>query len=249
MGEENLSQLKKRLEEIKARIFKAAERSSRDPSQIKLVAVTKQVDADKIREAISAGVTIIGENRVQEASRKYEQIGPSGLTWHLVGHLQTNKTKRALEVFDFIHSVDRLSLAEEINHRARQMSKVVPVLVQVNVTAEESKFGLRENQLFPLLSRIDGLEHLQIEGLMTIAPLTTDPEETRPYFRRLRQIAEEIEQRNWKSIKMRYLSMGMSNDFEIAVEEGANMVRIGSAIFGGGAIKDNADSGMRNGDW
>ncbi|MEW5766435.1 MAG: YggS family pyridoxal phosphate-dependent enzyme [bacterium] len=225
--------MKKRLEEVKARIFRAAERSSRDPSRIKLVAVTKQVEVDTIREAISAGVTIIGESRVQEASRKYDQMGRAGLAWHLVGHLQTNKVKRALEIFNFIHSVDRLSLAEEIDRRARQEGKVVPVLIQVNVAAKESQFGLLEDQLFPLLSKIDGLEHLQIEGLMTIAPLTTDPEEARPYFRRLREIAEEVKHRTWKSIKMKYLSMGMSNDFEVAIEEGANMVRIGSAIFGG----------------
>ncbi|MDI6791275.1 MAG: YggS family pyridoxal phosphate-dependent enzyme [bacterium] len=217
--------------EVKDRIFRAAERSGRDPAQVKLVAVTKQVGIDKIREAISAGATIIGESRVQEASRKYDQIGSAGVTWHLVGHLQTNKVKPALEIFDFIHSVDRLSLALEIDRRARQMGKVVPALVQVKVAAEKSKFGIPGDQLSSLLSEIDALEGLQIEGLMTIVPLTTDPEETRPYFRRLRELAEEIKQQRWKSIKMRYLSMGMSNDFEVAIEEGANMVRIGSAIF------------------
>lgn len=226
-----MSQLKKRLAEVKKRISIAAERSGRDPAQVKLVAVTKQVGIDKIREAISAGVAIIGESRVQEASRKYDQIGSAGVTWHLVGHLQTNKVKPALEIFDFIHSVDRLSLAVEINRCARQMDKMVSALVQINVAAEESKFGLLEDQLFPLLSEMDALEHLRIEGLMTIAPLVTNPEEARPWFSRLRELAEEIKQRRWKSIKMRYLSMGMSNDFEVAIEEGANMVRIGSAIF------------------
>lgn len=223
--------LKKRLAEVKDRIFRATERSGRDPAQVKLVAVTKQVGIDKIREAISAGATIIGESRVQEASRKYDQIGSAGVTWHLVGHLQTNKVKPALEIFDFIHSVDRLSLAVEIDRCARQMDKMVSALVQINVAAEESKFGLLEDQLFPLLSEMDALEHLRIEGLMTIAPLVTNPEEARPWFSRLRELAEEIKQRRWKSIKMRYLSMGMSNDFEVAIEEGANMVRIGSAIF------------------
>ena len=223
--------IKNNLEIINEKIKKAALKVERNPEEIKLVAVTKTATIEQIEEAIKAGVKIIGENKVQEAKEKY-QIITADIEWHLVGHLQTNKVKYAVEIFDCIHSVDSIKLAEEIDKRSLQFGKTTNVLVEVNVSGEETKCGIKPEEVEPFLKEISKFSRIRVRGLMTIAPIVEDKEEVRPYFRRLRELSKEIKSKNIKNVKMDYLSMGMSEDFEIAIEEGANMVRIGRGIFG-----------------
>jgi hypothetical protein len=183
-------------------------------------------------EAIREGVKIIGEARVQEAIGKFHQIGRGGVEWHLVGHLQRNKAKRAVEIFDLIHSVDTASLASEIDRRARAIGKVQRILIQVNVSGESTKFGIPPSEVLSTILQIRELPNIKIQGLMTIAPLTKMEEKVRMCFRGLRELFDDIKRKSLDGIEMRYLSMGMTDDFEVAIEEGANMVRIGRAIFG-----------------
>jgi pyridoxal phosphate enzyme (YggS family) len=223
--------IKNNLEIINEKIKKAALRANRNPQEIKLVAVTKTATIEQIKEAISAGVKIIGENKVQEAKEKY-QILSDDIEWHLVGHLQTNKVKYAIEIFDCIHSVDSIKLAQEIDKRSLQFGKTTNFLVEVNVSGEETKYGIKPEEVEPFLKEISEFSRIRVRGLMTIAPIAEDKEEVRPYFRKLRELSEEIKNKNIKNVKMDYLSMGMTEDFEVAIEEGANMVRIGRGIFG-----------------
>jgi len=223
--------IKNNLEIINEKIKKAALKVERNPEEIKLVAVTKTATIEQIEEAIKAGVKIIGENKVQEAKEKY-QIITADIEWHLVGHLQTNKVRYAVEIFDCIHSVDSIKLAEEIDKRSLQFGKTTNVLVEVNVSGEETKYGIKPEEVVLFLKNISEFTGIRVRGLMTIAPIVEDKEEVRPYFRRLRELSKEIKSKNIKNVKMDYLSMGMSEDFEIAIEEGANMVRIGRGIFG-----------------
>jgi pyridoxal phosphate enzyme (YggS family) len=216
---------------INEKIKKAALKANRNPEEIKLVAVTKTATMEQIKEAISAGVRIIGENKVQEAKEKY-QILTADIEWHLVGHLQTNKVKYAIEIFDFIHSVDSIKLAKEIYRRSLQFGMITNVLVEVNVSGEETKYGIKPEEVEYFLKEISKFSRIKVRGLMTIAPIVEDKEEVRPYFRKLRELSEEIKRKNIKNIKMDYLSMGMTEDFEVAIEEDANMVRIGRGIFG-----------------
>jgi len=214
------------------RISHAAMRAGRDPSEVELIAVTKTVPAEKIKEAIDLGVRLIGENRVQEAKEKIEELRdkiPETVQWHMIGHLQKNKVRPAVMLFDMIQSVDSLSLAERINRIATEYGKVQRVLVQVKLSEEETKHGIEERELEHLLAEIRGMENLLVEGLMTIPPYFEDPELVRTYFRRLRQLKEQMNQRGFN---LRHLSMGMSGDYEVAIEEGATMVRVGTAIFG-----------------
>ena len=216
---------------INEKIKKAALKANRNPEEIKLVAVTKTATMEQIKEAISAGVRIIGENKVQEAKEKY-QILTADIEWHLVGHLQTNKVKYAIEIFDFIHSVDSIKLAKEIDRRSLQFGMITNVLVEVNVSGEETKYGIKPEEVEPFLKEISEFSRIKVRGLMTIAPIVEDKEEVRPYFRKLRELFKEIKNKNIKNVKMDYLSMGMTEDFEVAIEEDANMVRIGRGIFG-----------------
>jgi PLP dependent protein len=215
--------IKQNLAGIWKRIAKAAEKAGRSSSEVTLVAVTKTVDVSAIQEAFAAGVCHFGESRIQEAKDKIPAL--SGLAprpaWHLVGHLQTNKAKTAAEMFDVIHSIDSLKTAEAISQHA---SREISVLVQVNVAGESSKHGFVLQDTIAALEQIARLPHLRIKGLMTIAPYADDSEEIRPVFRRLRLMRD--------SLGLEHLSMGMSHDFEVAIEEGATMVRIGRAIFG-----------------
>jgi len=223
--------IKNNLEVINEKIKKAALKANRNPQEIKLVAVTKTATIEQIKEAISAGVKIIGENKVQEAKEKY-QILSADIEWHLVGHLQTNKVKYAIEIFDLIHSVDSIKLAKEIDRRSLQFGMITNVLVEVNVSGEETKYGIKSEEVEPFLKEISEFSRIKVRGLMTIAPIAEDKEEVRPYFRKLRELSKEIKSKNIKNVKMDYLSMGMTDDFEVAIEEGANMVRIGRGIFG-----------------
>ncbi len=223
--------IKNNLEIIKEKIEKAALMANRNPEEIKLVAVTKTATIEQIEEAINAGVKIIGENKIQEAKEKYKILS-ADIEWHLVGHLQTNKVKYAIEIFDCIHSVDSIKLAEEIDKRSLQFGKITNVLIEVNVSGEETKYGIRPEEVKPFLKETSGFSRIRVRGLMTIAPIAEDKEEVRPYFRKLRELSEEINSKNLKNVKIDYLSMGMTEDFEVAIEEGANMVRIGRGIFG-----------------
>jgi len=223
--------IKNNLEIINEKIKKAALKANRNPEEIKLVAVTKTATIEQIKEAISAGVKIIGENKVQEAKEKY-QILSADIEWHLVGHLQTNKVKYAIEIFDLIHSVDSIKLAKEIDRRSLQFGMITNVLVEVNVSGEETKYGIKPEEVEPFLKEISEFSRIKVRGLMTITPIAEDKEEVRPYFRKLRELFEKIKIKNIKNIRMDYLSMGMTEDFEVAIEEGANMVRIGRGIFG-----------------
>ena len=209
------------IEEIQRKIAQAAKKSGRTAKDVTLVAVTKSVAAEVINQAIAAGISDIGENRVQEAREKFSSLAP-------VGHLQTNKVNQAIELFDLIHSVDSLRLGEAIARRAARQGKVMPILVQVNISGEATKYGVALEETLPLVRALSGFVSLEVAGLMTICPAVEDPEEVRPYFRQMRLLKEEIEQQGFP---LKYLSMGMSGDYEVAVEEGANMVRIGTALF------------------
>jgi len=223
--------IRENLERIREKIRVKSELVGRDPQEITLVAVTKTVEADRIEEAIAAGVNIIGESRVQEAKEKYGKV-ESKIIWHLVGHLQRNKAKDAVKIFDLIHSVDSTKLAKEIDKQAKKVGKIQKILVEVNASGEESKYGLSPEEVITFLKEVSRFPNIKVEGLMTMAPFYENPEDCRPYFRKLRELREEIKAENIKDVEMGYLSMGMSSDFEVAIEEGSNMVRIGRAIFG-----------------
>jgi len=220
--------IKENLLRVRERIKRAAQRSKRDPSEIKLVAVSKTVETARIKEAIEAGVSILGENYVQEAKKKIEEIGPR-VAWHFIGHLQSNKAKYVVHLFDMIHSLDNIPLAEELNHRAEQTDRMIKVLIEINLSGEGTKFGTGEGEILDLAKSILQLNHLSLEGLMTMPPYFDSPEMSRPYYVKLRELKERLVR---EGIPMKELSMGMSNDFEIAIEEGATYVRVGTAIFG-----------------
>ena len=224
--------IRKNIESVNARISKAAERSGRNPGEIKLVAVSKLIELQRIEEGIEAGLMILGENRVQEAKEKIPQIVNTDVEWHLIGHLQTNKAKDAVNLFSLIHSVDSLKLAKELDKRAKSADKRIDVLVQFNLSGERSKSGSNKEEGYKLVESISLFENIRVMGLMTMPPFFDDPDRSRPYFKELRELSEEITTWKLANISMKYLSMGMTGDFEVAIEEGANMVRIGTAIFG-----------------
>jgi len=224
--------VKENLEKLNTRIKEIASRVDRNPDDIKLIAVTKTATIDQIKEAISAGVKMIGENKVQEAQKKYQIFANDNIEWHLVGHLQTNKVKFAVEMFDLIHSVDSLKLAKEIDKRSIQFEKTTDILIEVNVSGEKTKYGIRPEELEYFLKGINEFSGIRIRGLMTIAPIVMNKEEVRPYFSKLRELTEKINTIAIKNVRLNYLSMGMTDDYEIAIEEGANMIRIGRGIFG-----------------
>lgn len=216
---------------LQSRIRGACERSGRNPEQVRLVAVSKTRPATDVDAAAAAGQLIFGENYVQELVAKVVAVSRP-VEWHLIGHLQSNKVRQIAGLVSMIHSVDRASLAEEINRQWGRLGAVCPVLVQVNVAGEASKSGTTADDALALVRRVAQLPHLQVRGLMTMPPFFDDPEGARPYFRALRQLSERIRQEAIPRVEMHELSMGMSGDFEVAIEEGATLVRIGTAIFG-----------------
>jgi pyridoxal phosphate enzyme (YggS family) len=226
---DTMGAIEENLRTVKERIDDAATRVGRDPSQITLIAVTKTVTIDKIREAIAAGMIAFGENYVQEARRKIDEIGRMGLQWHFIGHLQTNKAHYAVRLFDLIHAVDSIKLARELDKRATAEDRIMNCLIEVNLSEEESKFGITEAKARELAHEMKGLKNISLQGLMTMPPYFDDPELARPYFIALRTLQEKITQ---DGTPLPELSMGMSTDFEVAIEEGATMVRVGRAIFG-----------------
>ena len=216
---------------IREKISEAAARSGRKPSDIKLMAVTKTVDDSRIREAIEAGVDVMGENYIQEATKKIEKIGKT-LPWHMIGYLQSNKAKYAVRLFDMVHSLDRVELAVELDRRAKLAGKTLNVLIEINISGETTKSGVPIGDALPLIKNIAILENLSIQGLMTMPPWFDDPEDARPYFIALRDLSNRVTETGMQGADMRQLSMGMSGDYEVAVEEGATIVRVGRAIFG-----------------
>jgi pyridoxal phosphate enzyme (YggS family) len=236
--------IEKNIQDIQARISKAAEKCSRCPDDIKLVAVSKTVTLEKIIDAVKAGITMLGENRVQEADKKISNFrsrihsfpppSPKGKTtgrveWHFIGTLQKNKARAAVRLFDLIHSVDSAALLEELDKHARDIGKKQRILIQVKLADESAKQGAQEKDLMGLCESAVRMDNITLEGLMTIPPFFNDSEKTRPYFRKLRQCAEDAIAEGYS---LEELSMGMSQDFEIAIQEGSTMVRIGTAIFG-----------------
>jgi len=219
------------IRKIREEIAEAALRSGREPSEVRLMAVTKTVDDNRILEAIEAGVDIMGENYIQEAKRKIETMDVD-VKWHMIGYLQSNKAKYAVRLFDMIHSVDRMGLAEELDKRAAAAGRVINILVEVNVSGEESKSGVRADDALALVREIAVLDNLSIRGLMTMPPWFDNPEDARPYFVALRGLRDRIAAEEIPGVDLRELSMGMSGDYLVAVEEGATIVRVGTAIFG-----------------
>jgi len=232
MRREEFCNLKEKLKDISERIRNAAESCGRDPESIRLVAVSKTVSADKVREAIDAGVTILGENYIQEAGEKISALSDCRVSWHFIGHLQTNKAKYAVRLFDLIHTADSLKLAIELNRQAAKIAKIQNILIQVNIGEEESKSGTSVQDLQTLLREISRFDNLSVKGLMTIPPFYDEPEKVRPFFSALRELRDQIKSAAIPNILMDELSMGMSGDFETAIAEGATLVRIGTAIFG-----------------
>ena len=204
---------------------------SQIPEGVILVAATKTRTPEEILEAIEGGIEIVGENYVQEAEGKFKVIGKR-VKWHMIGHLQRNKVKKAIEIFDMVETVDSFSLAKEINKYAERKRIIYPVLIEVNSGREEQKSGVYPENIFSLIEEISKLKNIKVEGLMTMGPFVENPEDIRPYFKLTREIFEELKEKNYPNVEMKYLSMGMSDTWKIAIEEGANIIRIGTLIFG-----------------
>ena len=233
METNNYKIVEKNLTELQERIESACSRSIYNQESVELVISTKYVDADIIRILSELGVPCIGENQLQATERKKEGLNDLDLRWHMFGHLQRNKVKKAVRIFDLIHSVESVTLAKEINKESEKLGKNTRVLVEVNVSGEETKYGLSPEETIPFLCEINNLESIKVEGLMTMMPIVDDPETCRPMFKELRELSERIRDENIQNVEMNILSMGMTQDFEVAIEEGANLVRIGSAVFEG----------------
>lgn len=223
--------LKENLSEVEARICRACERSGRDRSQVQLIAVSKTKPVEMIREVYDAGVRTFGENKPQEIKEKYPLL-PQDVKWHMIGHLQRNKIKYIIERACMIHSIDSLRLAEAVNEEAARRDLIMPVLVEVNAAREESKYGIAPEEAEDFIRKISVFQNIRVNGLMTIAPFTENASENRPYFRCLKKLLVDINAKNIDNVNMCHLSMGMTGDYEVAIEEGATMVRVGTGIFG-----------------
>jgi PLP dependent protein len=224
--------IKENVERVRERIAASCLRAVRKPEEVTLVAVSKTVSPEAIRQAYEAGLRDFGENRVQEAAGKRPALSDLTAAWHLIGHLQSNKAKPARELFHWVHSIDSLKLAQKLDQAAACTGERLHVLIQVNLGGEVTKSGVEENDVLPLVGEIQKLETVEIRGLMAIPPFLENPEEVRPYFRRLRELAQKVGNEHLSRGSMEHLSMGMTHDFEVAIEEGATMVRVGTGIFG-----------------
>lgn len=223
--------LEENLKNVEENIMAACKRAGRDRSEITLIAVSKTKPVDMLQEVYDQGIREFGENKVQELCDKIEVL-PGDIHWHMIGHLQTNKVKYLVGKIALIHSVDSLHLAQEIEKQAAKQEVIVPILVEVNIAEEKSKFGIHKEEAFELVKSIALLPHLRIQGLMTIAPFVEDPEDNRLYFRQIHQLSVDIKEQNIDNVRMDVLSMGMTGDYTVAIEEGATMVRVGTGIFG-----------------
>ncbi|HKS09335.1 MAG TPA: YggS family pyridoxal phosphate-dependent enzyme [Pyrinomonadaceae bacterium] len=233
MTVDQIEGLAARFASVKARVAAAAEQCGRDPSGVSLIAISKTHPASVIKEVIELGATDLGENRVQEAETKIPEVGQKGARWHLVGHLQANKARKALGLFDVIHSLDSIELARRLDRLCAEIGREsLPLLIQIDLGHEETKSGVDEKELPQLIETVQQLERLELIGLMTLPPFFEDPKQARPYFRRLRELRDELAGKGAFGERSGELSMGMTHDFAVAIEEGATMVRIGTAIFG-----------------
>lgn len=223
--------IKENLQEIEKNILKACEKAGRKREEVTLIAVSKTKPVSMVEEVYETGIRDFGENKVQEMCDKIEVL-PKDIRWHMIGHLQSNKVKYLMDKAYLIHSVDSLKLANEIEKQASKCNKTVDILIEVNIAGEESKFGLAKEEVLSLVCDIAKLSHLRIKGLMTIAPYVEDPEDNRLYFRQIKQLSVDINNQNIDNVSMDILSMGMSGDYSVAIEEGATMVRVGTSIFG-----------------
>ena len=221
----------KNIENVRKNIVKACEKVGRDPKEVTLIAVSKTKPYTDIEEALPSGILDFGENKVQEMSEKYD-ILPKNINWHMIGHLQRNKVKYLVGKVKLIHSVDSIRLANQIETEFAKKNKIANILIEVNVAEEDSKFGLTVHDTLPLIKEISKLQHVHIQGLMTIAPYTSDSETNRQYFKKLKQLSVDIREENIDNVSMDVLSMGMTGDYQVAIEEGATMVRVGTGIFG-----------------
>lgn len=219
------------LKEVQSKVIAACERAKRDPKEVLLVAVSKTKPLSDVEELIKCDQMDFGENKVQELVDKYENVS-TPVNWHLIGHLQTNKVKYIVDKACLIHSVDSVHLAKEIEKEAAKKDVVCKILIQVNIAKEDTKFGIAEEEVYDLINEIKDFKHIQIEGLMTIAPFVENPEKNRIHFRNLHQLSLDIKSKNIDNVNMNVLSMGMTNDYEVAIEEGATIVRVGTGIFG-----------------
>ncbi len=226
-----MSAIAARLENVRKRIAAAAERVGRSPDEILLVGAAKTFGVDLVKEAVEAGLRDIGENYVQELTEEYKAIGDT-VRWHMIGHLQRNKVKYIAPFCYMIHSLDSLRLAQEIDRRARAHNRRIPVLIEVNIAGEDTKFGVEPEAVEELARAAGQLEGLDIQGLMAMPPYSDNPEDSRPHFQKMRSLAEQLEAEQIPGVTMRHLSMGMSGDYEVAIEEGATIVRVGTALFG-----------------
>ena len=223
--------LKDQLQEVEKRIQAACDRAGRKREEVTLIAVSKTKHVETLQEAYDLGVRIFGENKVQELTAKYEAL-PKDIHWHMIGHLQTNKVKYIIDKAELIHSVDSLKLAETIEKEAAKHDLIADILVEVNVAEEESKFGMKMEEVIPFVEKVSAFPHVRVRGLMTIAPFVEDPEENRSIFADLHKLYIDIKKKNHDNDTVSVLSMGMTNDYEVAIEEGATMVRVGTGIFG-----------------
>jgi len=221
------------------KIDTACKKTGRNPKDITLLAVSKTVESDRAKEAVEAGIKNLGENKVQELIKKYEELKDIDVKWHMIGHLQKNKVKYIIDKNILIHSVESLSLAEEINKRARNSNLTADVLIELNIGEEESKFGINEDNVYDFIRSMEQFENIRVLGLMTVAPFCENPEDVRWVFKTMKNIYSKISIMNLRNTEMKYLSMGMTNDFEIAIEEGSNIIRIGTAIFGARKYKED----------
>ncbi len=226
-----MGEIQQNIIDIEKRIAAAAQKSGRKREDILLLAVSKTIDVPRIKQAVDCGLKELGENRVQEILEKYDAMGKD-VCWHLIGHLQTNKVKYIIDKVKMIHSVESIKLAEEIDKRAKQSNVIMDILVEVNIADEQSKFGVTPKETLSFIKNIAFLDNIRIKGLMTVAPFVDNPEENRDCFRRMRQLLVDINAEKIDNVNMNVLSMGMSNDFEVAIEEGATIVRVGTNIFG-----------------
>lgn len=223
--------LKDQLQEVEKRIQAACDRAGRKREEVTLIAVSKTKPVETLQEAYDLGVRIFGENKVQELTAKYEAL-PKDIHWHMIGHLQTNKVKYIIDKAELIHSVDSLKLVETIEKEAAKHDLIADILVEVNVAEEESKFGMKMEEVIPFVEKVSAFPHVRVRGLMTIAPFVEDPEENRSIFADLHKLYIDIKKKNHDNDTVSVLSMGMTNDYEVAIEEGATMVRVGTGIFG-----------------
>ena len=226
-----MGEIQQNIIDIEQRITAAAQKSGRKREDILLLAVSKTIDVPRIKQAVDCGLKELGENRVQEILEKYDTMGKD-VCWHLIGHLQTNKVKYIINKVKMIHSVESIKLAEEIDKRAKQSNVIMDILVEVNIADEQSKFGVTPKETLSFIKNIAFLDNIRIKGLMTVAPFVDNPEENRDCVRRMRQLLVDINAEKIDNVNMNVLSMGMSNDFEVAIEEGATIVRVGTNIFG-----------------